>query len=66
MGDSLYLTSASIQELHIHQTTHPPLIHTTHDDDDDDDDYGIDYCNSEDDGNDVNGGVNDGVNFSNH
>ena len=35
----LPLSSASIQELHIHQTTHPPLIHTTHDDDDDDDDY---------------------------
>ena len=56
MGNSLYLTSASIQELHIHQTTHPPLIHTTHED------YGIDYCNGDDDGNDDNGGVNDGVN----
>ena len=57
MGNSLYLTSASIQELHIHQTTHPPLIHTTHED------YGIDYCNGDDDGNDDNGGnggVNDG------
>ena len=61
MGNSLYLTSASIQELHIHQTTHPPLIHTTHDDDYDD--YGIDYCNGDDDGNGDNGGnggVNDG------